>query len=75
MIKMEHLKQAVDQLNVIFEQVKIQQAELMAKMTPEQLAMVAPIQSDITNALDALKKGDVDSINKLQKKYANIDKQ
>ncbi len=72
---MEHLKQAVDQLNVIFEQVKIQQAELMAKMTPEQLAMVAPIQSDITNALDALKKGDVDSINKLQKKYANIDKQ
>jgi hypothetical protein len=75
MIKMEHLKQAVDQLNVIFEQVKIQQAELMAKMTPEQLAMVAPIQSDITNALDALKKGDADSINKLQKKYANIDKQ
>lgn len=69
---MEHLKQAVDQLSVILDRVKLEQSQLMSKLTPEQMAMVAPIQSDVTNALDALKKGDAESINQLQKKYADI---
>lgn len=71
---MEHLKQSIDQLSVILDRVKLEQSQLISKLTPEQIAMVAPIQADVTNALDALKKGDADFINKLQKKYANPDK-
>jgi len=69
---MEHLKQAVEQLAVILDRVKIEQSQLMSQLTPEQMAMVAPIQADVTNALDALKKGDAELINNLQKKYADI---
>jgi len=69
---MEHLKQTIDQLNTLIEQMKVQQADLVSKLTPEQMAAVAPIQSDVTNALDALKKGDANLINQLQKKYADI---
>jgi hypothetical protein len=69
---MEHLKQAIDQLSKLIEQTKLEQSQLMSKLTPEQMAMVAPIQADVTNALDALKKGDAESINQLQKKYADI---
>lgn len=72
---MEHLKQTIDQLNILIEQMKVQQADLVSKLTPEQMAAVAPIQSDVTNALDALKKGDANLINQLQKKYADINKQ
>ena len=72
---MEHLKQTIDQLNTLIEQMKVQQADLVSKLTPEQMAAVAPIQSDVTNALDALKKGDANLINQLQKKYADINKQ
>jgi len=69
---MEHLKQAIDQFKKLIEQTKMEQSQLMSKLTPEQMAMVAPIQADVTNALDALKKGDAESINQLQKKYADI---
>jgi len=69
---MEHLKQSIDQLSVILDQIKLEQSQLISKLTPEQIALVTPIQADVTNALDALKKGDAESINQLQKKYANI---
>ena len=69
---MENLKQTIDQLNKLIEQTNVQQAELISKLTPEQMAMIIPIQSDVTNALDALKKGDANSINQLQKKYADL---
>jgi hypothetical protein len=52
----------------------LEQSQLISKLTPEQIALVTPIQADVTNALDALKKGDAESINQLQKKYANFDK-
>jgi hypothetical protein len=72
---MEHLKSVVEQLNATLDLMKIEQAELTAKLTPEQRLMVAPIQSDITAALDALKRGDMSELNKLQLKYADTNKQ
>jgi hypothetical protein len=68
---MEHLKSVIDQLNKTLEYIQIEQAELTAKMTPEQRLIVAPIQSDITAALSALKRGDISAINNLQQKYAD----
>jgi hypothetical protein len=68
---MEHLKSVVEQLNATLDLMKIEQAELTAKLTPEQRLIVAPIQSDITAALDALKRGDMSELNKLQLKYAD----
>jgi hypothetical protein len=72
---MEHLKAVVEQLNATLDLMKIEQAELTAKLTPEQRLIVAPIQSDITTALDALKRGDMSELNKLQLKYADTNKQ
>jgi hypothetical protein len=72
---MEHLKSVVEQLNATLDLMKIEQAELTAKLTPEQRLIVAPIQSDITAALDALKRGDMSELNKLQLKYADTNKQ
>jgi hypothetical protein len=72
---MEHLKAVVEQLNATLDLMKIEQAELTAKLTPEQRLIVAPIQSDITAALDALKRGDMSELNKLQLKYADTNKQ
>lgn len=72
MIKMENLKQVIDQLNATLASMQSQQNDLMAKLTNEQRALIAPIQSDITMALNALKNGDMTEINKLQSKYANI---
>lgn len=72
---MEHLKTVVEQLNATLEIMKIEQAELTAKLTPEQRLIVAPIQSDITSALDALKRGDMTELNKLSLKYADSNKQ
>lgn len=72
---MEHLKLVVEQLSATLELMKVEQAELTAKLTPEQRLKVAPIQSDITAALEALKRGDFDAINNLQLKYADTNKQ
>jgi len=72
---MEHLQSVIEQLNKTLAHVQIEQAELAAKMTPEQRLIVAPIQSDITAALDALKRGDMSELNKLQLKYADTNKQ
>lgn len=69
---MENIKQSIDQLNTLLAHVKNEQSSLMSKLTPDQLAIIAPMQMDITNALDALKKGDANLINDLQKKYADI---
>ena len=72
---MEHLKSIIEQLNKTLAHVQIEQANLTAKMTAEQRLIVAPIQSDITAALDALKRGDMTALNTLQKKYADTNKQ
>ena len=71
---MEHLKSIIEQLNKTLVHVQVEQANLTAKMTAEQRLMVAPIQSDITAALDALKRGDMSELNKLQLKYADTNK-
>lgn len=72
---MENLKSIIEQLNKTLAHVHAEQANLTAKLTAEQRLMVAPIQSDITAALDALKRGDMTAINNLQSKYADTNKQ
>jgi len=72
---MEHLKSIIEQLNKTLVHVQVEQTNLTAKMTAEQRLMVAPIQSDITAALDALKRGDMTELNNLQSKYADTNKQ
>lgn len=69
---MENLHTVIEQLNKTLDEMKIQQSELTAKLTAEQRLLVAPIQSDITAALSALKQGDMTALNNLQLKYADI---
>ena len=69
---MENLHTVIEQLNKTLDEMKIQQSELTAKLTAEQRLLVAPMQSDITAALSALKRGDMTALNNLQLKYADI---
>ena len=68
---MEDFKIIMDQLNQTLKRVQVEQAELANKLTSEQRLMVAPIQSDITAALEALKQGDLTALTNLQLKYGN----
>jgi hypothetical protein len=45
-------------------------AELLKSLNEEQLKQVLPIQNDINNILNAVKKGDILAINEINKKYA-----
>lgn len=44
----------------------------LSKLPQEAVEKVAPIQADMNKILRSVKSGDVDAINKIKDKYANI---
>jgi len=69
---MGDLKVVIQQLEKVLKEMQLNQSEMISKLTDDQKKLVEPMQIDVTNALDALSKGDMNKLTQLQTKYANI---
>ena len=73
---MKHIEQLTEigkELKKSFEKLERLQRTFLSDLPEDIQSKVQPIQKDIERTLKAFKRGDIDNINEIQKRYANTD--
>lgn len=68
---MENTKELVDQIKKNMDQLLKANDQFLRDLPEDQRSKVLPIQLDIQNVIRAAKKGDINKINEISKRYAD----